>query len=125
MKVAGFGFRKGARTESLHEALALTGTTGVTHVATVEGKHDAACLTQLAADLNLPLLSIAPEALADMPVTTHSDKSVAMYGTGSVSEAVALKAAGTGAHLLAPRTISSDKMATCAVALQPVTGDRS
>jgi cobalt-precorrin 5A hydrolase len=49
-------------------------------------------------------------------VETQSEKSKSMYGTGSLSEAVALIAAGPKARLLAARAISPDTMATCAIA---------
>ena len=39
------------------------------------------------------------------------------YRAGSVAEAAALAAAGPGARLLAPRMISADRMASCALAM--------
>lgn len=116
MRVAGFGFRKGAGVESLLDALSGAGGAGVTHVATVEAKAGAACLTELAAKLGVPVCAIGSKDLAKAEVATHSEKSVAMYGTGSVSEAAALVAAGPGARLIAERSLSADKMATCAIA---------
>ena len=116
MKVAGFGFRKGAGTGSLAAALHATGETGVTHLATVESKATAPCLTELAESLSLPICAVRAEDLSDVPVTTQSAKSQKMFGTGSLSEAAALLAAGKGARLTTPRVISPDSMATCAIA---------
>ncbi|HZV10809.1 MAG TPA: precorrin methylase, partial [Novosphingobium sp.] len=41
---------------------------------------------------------------------------IARFGTGSLAEALALVAAGPGARLIAPRHISTDGMATAAIA---------
>ncbi len=116
MKVAGFGFRKGAGVESLLAALEATGATGVTKIATAEGKADALAIRALAEQLHLPLEAVSDAALPAAEVLTQSEKSTAMYGTGSLSEAAALIAAGPGARLLGPRVISGDTMATCAIA---------
>ena len=116
MRVAGFGFRKGAGVESLADALAATGIGGVTHLATVAVKADAPCLSEMARRLGAPVIVVAQDRLGEAQVTTHSDKSEAMYGTGSVSEAAALNAAGPGARLVVARTVSADRMATCAIA---------
>lgn len=103
--------------ESLLQALdAAGGTDGLSHIATVVEKADAPAICELAAHLNVPLEAVAKEALPGVPVETQSEKSVAMYGTGSLSEAVALISAGPGARLVVARTISQDSMATCAIA---------
>lgn len=117
MKVAGFGFRKGAGVESLLAALdAAGGVDGVARIATVVDKADADAFQALAKQLALPLEAVPAEALPWVAVETQSEKSKAMYGTGSLSEAVALIAAGPKARLLAARAISPDTMATCAIA---------
>lgn len=117
MRVAGFGFRRGATVESLLAALAAAGgRTGVARLATVAAKADAPVMTALADQLALPLVAVAGNDLATAVVATQSEKSMAMYGTGSVSEAAALIAAGPGARLVAARAISADTMATCAIA---------
>ena len=107
MRVAGFGFRKGAGVESLADALAATGIGGVTHLATVAAKADAPCLSEMARRLGAPVIVVAQDRLGEAQVTTHSD---------SVSEAAALNAAGPGARLVVARTVSADRMATCAIA---------
>ncbi len=103
--------------ESLLQALdAAGGAAGLSRIATVVEKADAPAICDLAAHLNLPIEAVAKEAVPSVAVETQSEKSVAMYGTGSLSEAVALIAAGPGARLLVARTISPDSMATCAIA---------
>ncbi|MEQ9016309.1 MAG: cobalamin biosynthesis protein, partial [Marinovum algicola] len=71
----------------------------------------------LAAALALPVCPVAPEALTPQATHTHSPRVAAARGTGSVAEATALAAAGPGARLLAPRMISADRMASCALAM--------
>ncbi|MEM1429934.1 MAG: cobalamin biosynthesis protein, partial [Pseudomonadota bacterium] len=62
-------------------------------------------------------LIAVPEAELRRQVTaTQSGASRGSYGTGSVAEAAALAAAGPGARLLAPRSVSDDRLATCALA---------
>lgn len=117
MIVAGFGFRKGATVESLLAALAAAGgSEDVVRIATVADKAQAAPLRALADHLALPLQAVPAEALASVAVETQSEKSTDMYGTGSLSEAAALVAAGPNATLVSVRAISPDRMATCALA---------
>ena len=116
MIVAGFGFRSGTCPVSLRQAFALAqqGQPGVTHLATADDKL--AALTALGEALDLPLIGVTAEALAAVSTATHSVSSLAARNVGSVAEASALAAAGAGAILLAPRHISPDRMATCAIA---------
>lgn len=116
MIVAGFGFRAGTGLESLRAALALAqrGVAPVTHLATAYDK--AATLAPLARALGLPMAEVTGDTLAATATPTQSAASQKAYGTGSVAEATALAAAGPGAHLLCPRQISPDRMATCAIA---------
>ncbi|NWK97531.1 precorrin methylase [Sphingobium lactosutens] len=119
MIVAGFGFRAGATEASLRAALegAQRSAPPVTLLAAPEDKL--ALLAPLAKRLGLPLTGIAPDALAAAETQTRSTASMAARGTGSVSEAAALAAAGPGALLLVPRFIAPDRMATCAIARGP------
>lgn len=116
MIVAGFGFRSGVSLSSLREVFALAGQghPPVTHLATAQDK--VAALAPLAQALGLPLTGVAPEALAAVPTPTRSVASLTARGVRSVAEASAVAAAGAGARLLAPRRISPDRMATCAIA---------
>ena len=115
MRVAGFGFRKGASAESLEAALnAAGGASGLDAIATVEAKAD--LIGRLGRRLGLDVKLVPVAVLPNQPVQTQSEKSQHLFGTGSLSEAVALYVAGEGAELEAPRAISPDKMATCAIA---------
>jgi len=114
--VAGFGFRSGATAASLRAALDAARIAGwpVTHLATIEDKAEA--LAELARLLVLPLIAVTPARIFGLATPTRSLASQAARGAGSVAEACALVAAGPGARLLAPRSISHDRMATCALA---------
>ena len=115
MRVAGFGFRRGASLAALRDALAQAGgAEGLSAIATAEDK--AGALRPLAEALGLPLLPVPCARLADQPVLTRSARVQALYGTGSLAEAAALAAAGPGARLLAPRACSADNTATAAIA---------
>ena len=116
MRVAGFGFRQDAGTDSLAAALALTGAHSVTHLATLASKSELSAMQGLAKNLDLPIISVAKGALTHVPVVTRSEKSIEIRGTGSVAEASALAAAGENARLVVLRVVSPDGMATCAIA---------
>jgi cobalt-precorrin 5A hydrolase len=69
-------------------------------------------------------LRVVPVDLSDMrgvATSTQSERILNKFGVGSLSEAVALTVAGGNARLLSPREISSDRMATAAIA----EGDRT
>jgi cobalt-precorrin 5A hydrolase len=114
--VAGFGFRTGADLSSLQAALALAQAGQPTVFALAAPEDKASHLAPLADALNLPLIAIDPQALESQPTRTLSLASLNARRTGSVAEAAALAAAGPGARLLAPRHISPDRMASCAIA---------
>ncbi len=115
MIVAGFGFRSATSLAALQDALARAGgPQGVTHLATLAAKAPALAL--LGAALSLPVISLPPEALLPQPTLTRSSRVKTLYRTGSVAEAAALAAAGPGARLRGPRSVSSDGTATAAIA---------
>lgn len=116
MIVAGFGFRQSASLASLESALEkAAGTTiAVDALATLDRKADQ--LAPLAQKLALPLIAIPADRLADQPTLTQSPASLAAHGTGSVAEAAALAALASNARLLAPRSLSPDRLASCALA---------
>lgn len=115
MIVAGFGFRSGATLAALQEALALAGgPQGVTHLATLATKAEG--VQPLAHLLGIPVVVLDASAVRGVPTLTQSDRVEAMFGTGSVAEAVALTAAGPRARLRRPRAVSSDGTATAAIA---------
>ncbi|MEX0338229.1 MAG: cobalamin biosynthesis protein [Arenibacterium sp.] len=115
MIVAGFGFRKSAKVSSLRDALASTGAVP-DRLATVSGKVDHPAIVALAEQLNLQVVGVGEMDLSRQETLTRSVASDAAYGTGSVAEAAALFAAGTGAVLSIARCVSEDRMATCAIA---------
>lgn len=114
--VAGFGFSSRASTASLRGALERAqersqGEMRIDALATLADK--AAALEPLAQALGLPLIAVTPP-LPDTP--TQSPRSLAARGSGSVAEACALAGAGAGAYLRCGRTLSPDRLATCATA---------
>jgi cobalt-precorrin 5A hydrolase len=113
--VAGFGFQAGTTTEALAEVLAAAGPgKAVTHLATLEPK--ATGLAGLAQRLGLPVVAVPLAKVRATPTPTQSQRVQALYGTGSIAEAVALAAAGPGARLCGPRVVSADGTATAAIA---------
>ncbi|QBF30351.1 cobalamin biosynthesis protein [Thalassococcus sp. S3] len=116
MIVAGFGFRAGAGEDSLADALRLaTGAHAPDALATAADK--AASLASLAARLRLSVIPVSADQLRAQRTHTQSQAAETARGTGSVAEAAALAAAGPGARLVAPRYVSQDRMATCALAI--------
>lgn len=125
--VAGLGFRDGCEAASLRSALqaaldaASTASSQpitlahLSALATAADKVHHPALRQLAAELQVPIHPIPLPALADQPAapSTHAPE---RYGAHSVAEAAALAAAGQGVTLLGRRSISSDRMATAALA---------
>lgn len=116
MIVAGFGFRKAASADSLADALARANGPAPDVIATADDKTRTRAFQTLSARLRLPVRGIAAEAIAVQDTLTETATSRAARGTGSLAEAAALAAAGPGARLLAPRSVSADSMATCALA---------
>ena len=115
MIVAGFGFRQTATVASLQSALAAT-KAAPTALAAPHDKCAATILISLANSMNLPLIPVRVEDLSKAETLTRSARVMEERGTGSVAEAAALVAAGPGARLQAPRSVSQDRLATCAIA---------
>lgn len=117
MIVAGFGFTGRATTDSLLSALAATDHAGAPdRIATASDKAAASAFVDLAARLGTPIIAVAPTDIEAAPTQTRSRRSQAARDTGSLAEAAALAAAGPGATLIVTRHISTDRMATCAIA---------
>lgn len=123
MIVAGLGFRSAASPDSLQSALERTGMAGrVSALATVSDKANTPAFRQFAGALKLPVVSIPQASLQSAHTATQSPQARAHRHTGSVAEAAALLGAGgggvggIGARLICARVISSDRMATCAIA---------
>lgn len=118
MIVAGIGFSSTATVDSLRAAFEKASVgQNVEALATVADKEGHSALAEFATAAALPLHFVAPADLAGQRTLTCSNRSRAIYGTGSVAEASALAAAGHGARLISPRQISDDRLATCAVAI--------
>lgn len=114
--IAGLGFRAAATVDSMRDALARAGAPIPCRVALPETKADhPACATLTRQGFTL--IPIASAAMQEAPTLTRSAHALAAYNTGSVAEACAMAAAGPGASLQAPRSISGDGMATGALAL--------
>ena len=117
MIVAGLGFRADADLESLRAALLLACQETLPDLlATAAGKEESAALRALADELALSVTAVTIAQLRAQSTITHSSKSQAAYGTGSVAEAAAMAVAGPDGRLLGQRQISPDRMATCALA---------
>ena len=114
MIVAGFGFRAGANQSSFADALVQTGRKPDA-VATLASKSP--YIKGFADALHLPVIEVDATTAASQKTLTTSAASLAEHNTGSVAEATALAAAGRGARLTGARQISSDRMATCAIAI--------
>ncbi|MFB9868288.1 cobalamin biosynthesis protein [Vreelandella sulfidaeris] len=122
LKVAGFGYQSQATLASLEKALdQLIVQYGP--IDRLAAAHSMLPLVQaLGSARNLPVIDVADAKLGSVTTLTHSAYSLREKGTGSVAEAVALLAAGSGARLLGPRTVSDDRKATAAVAQTISTG---
>jgi cobalt-precorrin 5A hydrolase len=117
MRVAGLGFRRDVTLASLREALvAAGGAEGLAAVATVSDKAEAAVLTLLARELDVPIKAVPADVLAGIATSTQSELVRAKFGTGSIAEAAALAAAGRQARLVSTRAVSQDRTATAAIA---------
>ncbi|WP_171174661.1 cobalamin biosynthesis protein [Ruegeria sp. HKCCD8929] len=117
MIVAGFGFSSAATAASLIDAYhAAAGGHPVTALATAEDKATHPAFTDLATRLGLTVHPVSEAALEAVEPVTRSLRSLKERNTGSVAEAAALAAAGPGARLVSTRHMSTDRLATCAVA---------
>lgn len=116
MIVAGFGFRAQATVASLQDALERANGDGTSRVATLDKKADTAVFQEFSQVSGIEVQCISDVLARKQQTVTRSKASLAAYGIASVAEACALAAAGPGATLLQPRSISGDGMATCALA---------
>ncbi|WP_417422382.1 cobalamin biosynthesis protein [Halomonas sp.] len=122
LTIAGFGFRQQATLESLEQTLDQL----IAEYGPIDQLAAARSMLPLVEALgsarNIPVIGVADAELASVTTLTHSAYSLREKGTGSVAEAVALLAAGSGARLLGPRTVSNDRKATAAVATTAAQG---
>ncbi|WP_051603187.1 cobalamin biosynthesis protein [Simplicispira psychrophila] len=120
--VAGFGLRTAATLESLRKALHIASNENIfalTALATAADKANHPALIALARELALPLIAVPLAQLTASSAATAppNNRIPERYGARSVAESSALAAAGQGAQLLAARAVSTDKMATAAIAI--------
>ncbi len=118
MRVAGIGCRADVTAEALQEVLQAAGGSAQV-LATLHDRAMLPAVMHFAADLGIPLRIMDEGALHQQVTLTQSPRIEARFGTGSVSEAAALAAAGPGARLIGPRVISADGSATAAIAEGP------
>ena len=120
MRFAGIGFRSAASLSSLQDALqkSIEATDGnaIDALVTEAAKARENVFRELAQVMRMPGMGVTQTDLAQMLTPTQSARIQDKFGTGSLAEAAALVAAGPGARLLAQRVISSDGMATAAIA---------
>jgi cobalt-precorrin 5A hydrolase len=122
MIAAGIGSQKGVSAAevvaAVEAALAVHGLqkSALALLATARMKQDEAGIIAASGTMNLPLVLVDGDVLAEMSsqTITKSSASLSATGTPSVSEAAALAAAGEGARLAGPR-IAVGKV-TCAIA---------
>lgn len=122
--VAGLGFRPQTSCQALRQVLEQA-VRAVEHgrrmpmalqaLATAQDKCGHPALTQLAAELGLPVAAV-PLAQVRAQTTQASPHVPARYGAQSLAEAAALAAAGRHAVLATHRHISADGTATAAIA---------
>ena len=100
--IVGVGCDRGTPLETLEtaldQALALAGLgrEAVGGIATIDKKHDEACILSLAERQNWPLQFFTAEQLAQVPVPNPSATVLKYMGTPAVAEAAALLAAEAG-----------------------------
>lgn len=113
MRVAGIGCRAGAPLAALEEVLdALPRPVDVLATIPERGQE----VLPLAQARHMDLRVISAAQLAGVATPTQSARVLALHGTGSVAEAVALLACGTRARIVTKRIVSADGSATAALA---------
>lgn len=116
MKIAGIGLRAAATLADLQDALALAGCARPDALATLAAKAEKPQIKALAETLGIPVLKLGEDEISGIPTLTCSPRIKARFGTGSVAEAAALAAGGTGARLICPRVKTTNGLATAAIA---------
>lgn len=119
MIVAGLGFRTTCTADELVALIERVGEAAGAQIAALavpDFKVGASALARAAASLALEVRPISREALIAVQSLCLSRSAAALDAVGvpSVAEACALAAAGPGARLLSPKTVSG--AATCALA---------
>jgi cobalt-precorrin 5A hydrolase len=123
MIVAGIGSRKGVGMAdviaAIEAALKTHGfaMTELSALATTGFKRDEEAIFAAGRQLGLPVILVEADGLDAVVAQTlsHSDLSISLAGTPSVSESAALAGAGEGASLAGPRIAVGS--VTCAIAI--------
>jgi cobalt-precorrin 5A hydrolase len=126
MIVAGVGFRRAAAADEIvalvEQALARAAVAkaALGQLATIEALAGLSAFTEAARRLAVTPISVAEQALiaAAPRGSTHSERSMAAHGVGSVAEAAALAAGGPQSELILERIASAS--ATCALARREI-----
>ena len=120
MKFIGIGFRAEADANSLQDALAqlmaAAPDTKFDAIVSEAAKARAPVFRDFALALGVPGMGVTQTDLAQMITPTQSARIQDKVGTGSLAEAAALAAAGPNARLIVERVVSTDGMATAALA---------
>lgn len=120
MITLGIGFRAEADASSLQDVLAQVLAAApdakIDAVVSEAAKARAPVFRDFALSLRVPGLGVTPADLAQMITPTQSQRIQDKFGTGSLAEAAALAAAGPNARLIVERVVSTDGMATAALA---------
>ena len=120
MKIIGIGFRAEADANSLQDALAqlmaAAPDTKFDAIVSEAAKARAPVFRDFALSLGVPGMGVNQSDLAQMITPTQSARIQDKFGTGSLAEAAALAAAGPNARLIVERVVSTDGMATAALA---------
>ena len=120
MITLGLGFRAEADATSLQDVLAQVlaaePNKKIDAVVSEAAKARAPVFRDFAISLGVPGLGVTPADLAQMITPTQSQRIQDKFGTGSLAEAAALAAAGPNARLIVERVVSTDGMATAALA---------
>ena len=115
MIVAGFGFSERATDTSLEEAFAALQQRPDLLV-TLRHKAVSPVFQAFARRCTLPVDSLEDDQIAGIVTATQSPRIQARFNTGSVAEAAALVGAGAGARLIQTRYVTTDGLATVALA---------
>ena len=122
MIVFGFGFRQSASIASLQEVYekvsAELNIVKPDAFSVPIGKESV--MRRFAALLDVSLICVDLEEQLQIVTLTQSRYSLREKGVGSVAEYVALAAIGVDAELLMRRSVSADRLATCAVAYRNI-----
>ncbi|MBD3665549.1 cobalamin biosynthesis protein [Sulfitobacter aestuariivivens] len=120
MRTIGIGFRAAAQQSSLQDALAqvlmATDNQSFDAVVTEAAKARDPIFRTFATEIGVPGLGVTQSDLTRMITPTQSQRIRDRFGTGSLAEAAALAAAGPNAQLVVSRVVSTDGMATAALA---------